>query len=131
MDTIDPRLLITLAAVARHGSFAAAADELACTQSAVSQQIAEIERRIGIRVLDRRPVRPTEAGQVLLEAELAVRTSTAIALQELSALSQGRAGRVRLGAFASAAVGIVPRALAGLLQTHPGYRQAPHRTDPR
>ena len=119
MDTIDPRHLITLAAVARHGSFAAAADELACTQSAVSQQIAEIERRIGIRVLDRRPVRPTEAGQVLLEAELAVRAATAIALQDLSALRQGRAGRVRLGAFASAAVGVVPRALAGLRQTHP------------
>jgi|SRR5580658_1520520 DNA-binding transcriptional LysR family regulator len=119
MDTINPRHLITLEAVARHGSFAAAADELACTQSAVSQQIAEIEHRIGIRVLDRRPVRVTEAGRVLLEAELAVRTATAIALQELSALSEGRAGRVRLGAFASAAVSVVPRALARLRQTHP------------
>ena len=119
MATIDPRHLITLEAVVRHGSFAAAADELACTQSAVSQQIAEIERRIGIRVLDRRPVRPTAAGRVLLEAELAVRTSTAIALQELSALRQGRAGCLRLGAFASAAVGVVPLALAGLRRTHP------------
>lgn len=119
MNTIDPRHLITLAAVVRHGSFAAAAGELACTQSAVSQQIAEIERRIGTRVLDRRPVRPTRAGQVLLEAELAVRTSIAVALQELSALSHGRAGLVRLGAFASAAVGVVPCALAGLRRTHP------------
>jgi len=119
MDTIDPRHLITLEAVARHGSFAAAADELACTQSAVSQQIAEIERRIGIRVLYRRPVRVTEAGQILLEAELAVRTATAIALQELSALSEGRTGRVRLGAFASAAVSVVPCALVRLRQTHP------------
>lgn len=119
MDRIDPRHLIALEAVARHGSFAAAADELVCTQSAVSQQIAELERRIGIRVVDRRPVRVTEAGQILLEAELAVRTATAIALQELSALSEGRVGRVRLGAFASAAVGVVPVALARLRQTHP------------
>ena len=119
METIDPRHLITLEAVARLGSFAAAANELACTQSAVSQQISEIERRIGIRVLDRRPVRPTQAGQVLLEAELAVRASTAIALQELSALIRGGAGRVRLGAFASAAVGVVPCALAGLRRTYP------------
>jgi DNA-binding transcriptional LysR family regulator len=119
MDTIDPRHLITLAAVVRHGSFAAAADELSCTQSAVSQQIAEIERRTELRVLDRRPVRATEAGRVLLEAELAVRASTAIAVQELSALRQGRAGRVRLGAFASAAVGVVPGALAVLRRTHP------------
>lgn len=119
MYTIDPRHLITLEAVARHGSFAAAAEELACTQSAVSQQIAEIERRIGIRVLDRRPVRVTAAGRVLLEAELAVRTATAVALQELSALREGRAGRVRLGAFASAAVSVVPYALARFRQTHP------------
>ncbi|MHB8815534.1 MAG: LysR family transcriptional regulator [Steroidobacteraceae bacterium] len=82
------------------GSFAAAANELACMQSTVSQQIAEIERRIGVRVLNRRPVRPTEAGQVLLEAQLAVRASTAIALQEIDALSKARAGRVRLGASA-------------------------------
>jgi DNA-binding transcriptional LysR family regulator len=119
METIDSRHLVTLEAVVRLGSFAAAANELACTQSAVSQQIAEIERRIGIRVLDRRPVRPTQAGQVLLVAELAVRASTAIALQELSALNKGRAGRVRLGAFASAAVGVVPYALAGLRRTYP------------
>lgn len=119
MHTIDPRHLITLEAVARHGSFAAAADELACTQSAISQQIAEIERRIGIRVLDRRPVRVTAAGRVLLEAELAVRSATAIALQELSALKEGRAGRVRLGTFASAAVSVVPQALARFRQTHP------------
>lgn len=119
METIDPRHLITLEAVVRHGSFAAAADELACTQSAVSQQIAEIERRIGIRILDRRPVRATEAGKILLEAELAVRTATATALQELSALSEGRTGHVRLGAFASAAVSVVPSALASLRHTHP------------
>jgi DNA-binding transcriptional LysR family regulator len=122
MHTIDPRHLITLEAVARHGSFAAAADELACTPSAVSQQIAEIERRIGIRVLDRRPVRATQAGHVLLGAEFAVRTATAVALQELSALSRGRAGRVRLGAFASAAVSVVPCALAGLRRTHPNVQ---------
>jgi DNA-binding transcriptional LysR family regulator len=122
VHTIDPRHLIALEAVVRHGSFAAAADELACTPSAVSQQIAEIERRVGIRVLDRRPVRATEAGQVLLGAELAVRTATAIAMQELSSLSKGLAGRVRVGAFSSAAAGVVPCALASLRRTHPNVR---------
>lgn len=122
MNTIDPRHLIALETVVRHGSFVAAADELACTQSAVSQQIAEIERRIGIRVLDRRPIRATEAGEVLLRAEFAVRTATAVALQELSALSKGLAGRVRLGSFASAAVNAVPSALASLHRTHPNVQ---------
>jgi DNA-binding transcriptional LysR family regulator len=122
MHTIDPRHLITLEAVVRRGSFSAAADELACTPSAISQQIAEIERRIGIRVLHRRPIRATEAGQILLGAELTVRTATAIALQELAALSRGLAGGVRLGAFASAAAGVVPCALAGLRRTHPNVQ---------
>lgn len=116
---IDPKLLVTLEAVARNGSFAAAADELCCTQSAVSQQIAEIERQAGIRVLDRRPVRVTEAGQILLEAELAVRTAAAIAMHGLEALREGRTGSVRLAAFDSAALAIVPKALADFSRTHP------------
>jgi DNA-binding transcriptional LysR family regulator len=118
-DAVDPRHLTALEAVARLGAFAAAADELACTQSAVSQQIAEIERRIGMRVLHRRPVRVTDAGQILLDAELVLRTATATALQEVSALRRGRTGRVRLGAFASAALAAVPPALARFRQRYP------------
>lgn len=120
--TVDPRQLMTLAAIVRTGSFAAAADELGYTQSAVSQQVAEIERRVGMRVLQRRPVRVTEAGAVLLDAELAVRTATASAVRNLTALGEGRAGQVRLGAFASAAVGVVPGALASFRASNPDVR---------
>ncbi|MEU1942262.1 LysR family transcriptional regulator [Streptomyces sp. NPDC059474] len=67
--------LATSVAVVRLGSFAAAAQELGYTQSAVSQQVAELERRAGLRVIQRRPVRPTAAGLVLLEAQGSVRTA--------------------------------------------------------
>ncbi|MBE1470158.1 LysR family transcriptional regulator [Kibdelosporangium phytohabitans] len=117
---IDPRLLVTLEAVVRLGSFAAAAAELGYTQSAVSQQIADLERRAGLRVLDRRPVRPTAAGMVLLRVAGEVRAAMSRATTELTALDAGRAGEVRLSAFVSAANTIVPAALAKLRETHPG-----------
>ena len=115
----DPRHLVTLAAVVRLGSFAAAAEELGYTQSAVSQQIAELERRVGARAVVRRPVRATEAGQVLLDTEAAISMSMSRAATELGALAEGTVGEVRLGAFISAAASIVPPALARLRASRP------------
>lgn len=115
----DPRHLVTLEAVVRLGSFAAAAEELGYTQSAVSQQVAELERRVGTRVVVRRPVRATEAGQVLLGTQAAISMSMTRAATELAALADGTGGEVRLGAFISAAASVVPPALARLRATHP------------
>ncbi|MGW4962496.1 LysR family transcriptional regulator [Nonomuraea sp. NPDC004186] len=119
---LEPRLLATLEAVVRLGSFAAAAEELGYTQGAVSQQIADLERRAGLRLLDRRPVRPTAAGTVLLRAEEAVRAAMTRARTELEALNAGQSGEVRLGAFVSAAAGLVPPALAAFRRACPGVR---------
>jgi hypothetical protein len=65
-------------------------------------------------------VRPTEAGQVLLDAEAAIRTSMSSAATELAALAEGSTAVVRLGAFISAAATIAPPSLAHLRATHPG-----------
>ncbi|HRQ00803.1 MAG TPA: LysR substrate-binding domain-containing protein [Terrimesophilobacter sp.] len=116
----DPQHLQTLEAVVRLGSFAAAAGEIGYTQSAVSQQLAELERRVGARVVTRRPVRATEAGEVLLAAASAIGSSMTRARTELAALAEGSIGQVRLGAFISAAASIVPPALARLRVEHPG-----------
>ncbi|MGW2376659.1 MULTISPECIES: LysR family transcriptional regulator [Kitasatospora] len=130
MQRLDPRLLATLEAVVRHRSFTAAARELGYSAPAVSQQIAELERRAGLRVLERRPVRPTPAGQVLLDAEQGVRSALAAASVELDAMRAGTAGRIRLGAFASAAAGIVPKALAQLHTAYPDVQVSLSQLEP-
>lgn len=64
---VEAQLLRTFVAVARLGSFSAAATELGYTQAAVSQQIAALENDLKTQLLTRRPVAPTEAGTRLLE----------------------------------------------------------------
>jgi DNA-binding transcriptional LysR family regulator len=117
---VDPRHLVTLAQVVRLGSFAAAADSLGYTQSAVSQQIGELERRVGERVVERRPVRVTAAGEVLLVAERRMQATMASVAAELDAITSGVTGQVRLGAFISAGRTFVARALAHFRAAHPG-----------
>ena len=87
---IELRHLTALEAVAREGSFGRAAKSLGYTQSAVSQQIAALERIVGARLVDRpggpRPVSLTEAGELLLRhAEAIVAASCASASTRASA----------------------------------------------
>ena len=119
---LDTRLLVTLEAVARLRTFSEAAYELKFTQSAVSQQITELERQVGARVLDRRPVRPTAAGQVLLDGEAKVRQALAVADSELKALDAGDYGELRVGAFVSAGESFIPAALARFRAMHTDLR---------
>ena len=58
--SVEAQLLRTFVAVARLGSFSAAATELGYTQAAVSQQIASLENDLKTQLLTRRPVAPTE-----------------------------------------------------------------------
>jgi DNA-binding transcriptional LysR family regulator len=119
---VDPRHLSTLAEVVRSGSFAAAAEALGYTQSAVSQQVAELERRVGERVVERRPIRLTPAGEVLMAAERSIAATMASVAAELDALSDGLTGHLRLGSFISAGASFVAPALARFRTDHPGVR---------
>ncbi|MCW2595209.1 MAG: hypothetical protein QOH52_1924 [Pseudonocardiales bacterium] len=119
---LDVRRLRVLCEVARHGSLSGAAEALSYTPSAVSQQIAALEREAGATLLERRArgVVLTEAGAVLVEhAELvlAALESAESALAELSALQRGN---LRLASFATAGATIVPRAIDAFQALHPG-----------
>jgi DNA-binding transcriptional LysR family regulator len=121
---LDPRRLLTFRAVARLGSFSRAADELALTQSAVSQQVAALERQLGLRLLDRGRggVRPTPAGQTLLEHAGALEQRLDLASAQLAELADEAGRDLRVGAFPSALATLVPAAAARLLAGRPELR---------
>ena len=101
---LDVKRLRVLREVAAHGSFSAAAESLAYTQSAVSQQIAALEREAGTVLVDRnaRGVKLTDAGEALVRHADAILARLADAEAELEAIAGLRGGRLRLVAFPSA-----------------------------
>lgn len=107
--------------VARLGSLSAAAELLAYTQPAVSQQMAALERRAGLPLLDRttRGVRITEAGEALLRHAEAILAEQALAEQELEALAGLRGGRVRMASFPTAGAALVPTAVSLFIAQYP------------
>ncbi len=100
--------------VARLGSLSAAAESLAYTQPAVSQQMAALERRAGMPLLARttRGVRLTDAGVALLRHAEAILAEQTLAERELEAIAGLRGGRVRLASFPTAGAALVPAAVA-------------------
>jgi DNA-binding transcriptional LysR family regulator len=118
---LDVRRLRVLKEVAAKGSFSAAAESLAYTQSAVSQQIAALEREAGLQLVERsaRGVHLTDAGRVLVgHADVILRQLTD-AEAELEAMAGLRGGRLRLVAFPSAGASIMPEAVARFRGRHP------------
>src|SRR5512144_3033770 len=116
---LDLKLLATFRDVAVRGSFSEAAVALGYTQPAVSQHVGRLERELGTRLLDResRAVRPTPAGDVLLRHAAALLDGARRAEEEVRALAGAGRPRVRLGAFQSAASGLLPEVARELRQT--------------
>jgi DNA-binding transcriptional LysR family regulator len=119
---LDVRRMRVLREVAVRGSFSAAAEALSFTQSAVSQQIAALEREAGTLLVQRnaRGVRLTEAGEALVRHAEAILARLAEAEAELEAIAGVRGGRLRLAAFESAAASLMPLAIAAFRAQHPG-----------
>jgi DNA-binding transcriptional LysR family regulator len=118
---LDVRRMRVLREVAQRGSFSAAAEALAYTQSAVSQQIAALEREAGTKLVERsaRGVRLTDAGAVVVRHADAILARLADAEAELEAIAGLRGGRLRLAAFPSAGASVMPRAIAEFRDRHP------------
>ena len=96
-------MLRTFVAVARLGSFSAAAVELGYTQAAISQQIAALESDLKVPLLNRRPVSPTEAGARLLEHAEALLLRLDAARADVTRMTQAPAAALVVGATPLAA----------------------------
>jgi DNA-binding transcriptional LysR family regulator len=109
---VEMRHFAALEAVSRTGSFGRAARELGYTQSAVSQQIAQLERIVGQRLFDRpggpRRVEPTEAGLLLLRHADAIVAQLDAARADMAALAEGEAGTLRVGIYQSVGARLLP-----------------------
>jgi len=121
---VEVRHLAALRAVAREGSFGAAALSLGYTQSAISQQIGTLERAVGERLIDRpggpRRVSLTEAGEVLLRHAERVVAGMEAAWADLQALSAGDSGTLRVGTYQSVGARILPDLVRRFVVERPG-----------
>ncbi len=112
---LELRHLIAIKAVAEEGSFGRAAKRLGYTQSAVSQQIAVLERIVGQRLVYRpggpKPISLTEAGQLLLTHADGITARLRAAQADLSALGAGDAGPLRIGTYQSVGARVLPTLL--------------------
>ena len=112
---VELRHLAALEAVATEGTFGRAAEKLGYTQSAVSQQIATLERIVGERLVERpggpRPVTMTEAGRILLRHAESIVARLQAAQADLAALSSGQAGSLHVGTFQSVGVKVLPEVM--------------------
>jgi DNA-binding transcriptional LysR family regulator len=107
--------------VATHRSFSRAAQALDYTQSAVSQQVAKLERDVGLPLIERtsRPIALTEAGRTLLARTDVIFGEVATAEAELRALAGIAGGTLRLGGFSTACATVLPRAITLFTEEHP------------
>jgi DNA-binding transcriptional LysR family regulator len=107
---LEARRLQIFSAVAARGSFTAAAEALFMTHSAVSQQMALLERQLGVPLMIRGPrgIELTDSGRILAERSTGVLGTIANIEQEMLDLKSHQA-YVRLGAFATAGADLIPR----------------------
>jgi DNA-binding transcriptional LysR family regulator len=129
---IDVRRLRLLLELSRRGTITAVADSLAYTPSAVSQQLAALEREAGVPLLERsgRRVALTPAGAVLTRYAESVLAILEEASAALAATRTSLTGPLRIGAFPTAARTILPSALVALGHDHPALELMVTELDP-
>ncbi|MEU4830616.1 LysR family transcriptional regulator [Streptosporangium sp. NPDC023615] len=121
---LDLNRLKALHAVSVYGSVGAAAEALMVTPSAVSQQLAKLERETGATLLERsgRGVRLTDAAGLLADHAERILALVETAEADFEALRGQVVGRLSIGAFPTAARGLMPAALTLLQTRHPDLR---------
>jgi molybdate transport repressor ModE-like protein len=129
---LDLKRLRVLAEVARRGSFSAAADALYLSQSAVSQQVATLEREVGMSLLDRTNGGPklTDAGRTLVDHGEAAIARLEEAEQEVAAIAGLEGGELRIASFPTASAILLTEALAEFSASHPKVRLSVTEAEP-
>jgi DNA-binding transcriptional LysR family regulator len=130
---LELRHLVALDAVATEGTFARAAERLGYTQSAVSQQIAALERAVGDKVFDRpggpRAVELTPFGAELLRGGRDLLARVAALAHDLDRFRAGHAGRLTIGTFQSVSSAVLPMVLGRFRAAHPDVEVQLFETD--
>lgn len=132
---IDPRRLVVLRAVDRYGGVVGAASALRVSPSAVSQQLAMLERETGFVLVDRsrrggqRSIEFTTAGRRLIAHADAIAQILDDAEAELGSLAATVSGRVTFAAFVTALRGFAGEAIVSLARDHPGIELSVHQLD--
>jgi DNA-binding transcriptional LysR family regulator len=121
---LDVKRLMILREVANQSSFSAAGEALFLSQSAVSQQIATLEREVGMQLLDRTREGPklTDAGRVLVGHAEAAIARLEEAERELAAIAGLEGGELRLASFPTASATILTEAVSTFHDRHPAVR---------
>jgi molybdate transport repressor ModE-like protein len=126
---IELRHLAALEAVAREGSFRGAARSLGYVQSAISGQIAALERAVGRRLVERTRgggrIELTEAGHLVLQHSEAILARLHAAEADVAALASGQAGELRIGITQSIGVRILPSLMRRFTVDWPDVRVRP------
>ena len=115
------RDLHVLLAVVQWGSMAKAASHLAISQPAISKAIADLERAVGVRLLDRSPggIEPTLYGRALIRRGLAVFDELRQGINEIEFLADPTTGEVRIGCPESIAAGLLPGVVERFSRDYP------------
>lgn len=118
---LDLKRLKVLREVIRTGSFSAAAEVLYLSQSAVSQQVATLEREVGMTLLERtrEGTKATDAGRALVAHADAAIARLEEAERELKAIAGLEGGEVRIASFPSASATLLTRAASVFVGRHP------------
>jgi len=113
--------LRTFLEVVDHGGFSAAAARLQLSQPAVSLQVRQLERRLGVRLIERvgKRMQPTAAGTDLVEHARRIEENVQAALDAMAAYAHGNLGRVRIGTGATACIYLLPPILSDLRRRFP------------
>jgi DNA-binding transcriptional LysR family regulator len=127
---VELRHLTALAAVAREGSFRGAAESLGYAQSAVSQQIAQLELLVGVRLVERsrgcKMIRVTARGEVLVDHAESVLARMQAARADLTGQCEGRGrGALKVGVFPGVSVGLLSHVLRDFASARPAERVEP------